>query len=151
LQPYILVVEDDHLQEGPLVDQLKEAFPGGQIDSVCTEHEFRERLGDLRKVAPDLVVMDVMLRWADPKPNSMDPPDEVVQEGFYRAGLRCAELMAADNQLKDVPVILYTILEREDLERQGKPLAANVTYMRKSADLDILLRKARELARSSAL
>ena len=145
--PYILVVEDDHLQEGPLVDQINDAFPDGKVSSIYTEQEFRESLTELRGEAPDLVIMDVMLRWADPRPGNADPPEEVARDGFYRAGLRCAELIAADDKLHVIPVILYTILEKEDLQRQGKPLPANVTYLRKSADLDVLVRKVHELAR----
>ena len=148
MSPFILVVEDDHLQEGPLVEQLDDSFPDCRIDIVCTERDFRDRLSGLRNAAPDLVVMDTMLRWADPKPDSAEPPDEVVEEGFYRAGLRCVDLMAGDDKLKDVPVILYTILEKEDLERQGKRLPANITYMRKSPDLGALIRKAHDLTRS---
>jgi CheY-like chemotaxis protein len=144
--PYILVVEDDHLQEGPLVDQIKDAYPDGRVKSIYTEYEFRDFLTKLRRETPDLVIMDVMLRWADPKPGNAHPPQEVLDGGFYRAGLRCAELIAGDDKLQAVPVILYTILEKDDLERQGKPLPANVTYVRKSADLDVLLRKVHEFA-----
>jgi CheY-like chemotaxis protein len=144
--PYIVVVEDDHLQEGPLIDQINDTFPGGRVKSIYTEHEFREQLTELHHEIPDLVIMDVMLRWADPRPGNADPPEEVAREGFYRAGLRCAELIAADDKLRAVPVILYTILEKDDLERQGKPLPANVTYVRKSTDLDVLLRKVHEFA-----
>jgi CheY-like chemotaxis protein len=146
LSPYILVIEDDHLQEGPLVDQIKDAFPNSRVKSIYTEHEFREQLTELHSEAPDLVIMDVMLRWADPRPGNTDPPEEVVREGFYRAGLRCAELIATDDKLRTVPVILYTILEKADLEREGKPLPNNTIYVRKSTDLHVLLRKMRELA-----
>jgi CheY-like chemotaxis protein len=144
--PYILVVEDDHLQEGPLVDEINDAFPGGRVKSIYTEHGFRKQLTELRREPPDLVIMDVMLRWADPGPDSTNPPEEVIHEGFYRAGLRCAEMIADDDTLRTVPVILYTILERYDLERRGKPLPRNVIYVRKSTDLDVLLRKIREFA-----
>jgi hypothetical protein len=142
--PYILVVEDDHLQEGPLVDEINDAYPSGRVESIYTEHEFRRQLSVMRDAAPDLVIMDVMLRWADPGPDNTDPPKEVVRDGFYRAGLRCAEMLADDDKLRAVPIIIYTILEKEDLERRGKPMPANVTYVRKSADLDVLLRKVRE-------
>jgi CheY-like chemotaxis protein len=146
LNPYILVVEDDHLQQGPLVDEISDAFPNSRVKSIYTEHEFRKQLTTLRTEVPDLVIMDVMLRWADPGPNNTEPPQEVVRESFYRAGLRCAEMIAADDALRAVPVILYTILEKDDLERQGKPLPPNVIYVRKSTDLDVLLRKVREFA-----
>ena len=46
-----------------------------------------------------------------------------------------------------MPVIIYTILERTDLERDAGPLLHTNAYVRKSADLDILTRKVRELGK----
>lgn len=142
----ILVVEDDHLQEGPLVERLEAAYPDYRIDSIRTECEFRARLAGLHRQRPTLVIMDVMLRWDDPRPDAAEPPGDVTEEGFYRAGLRCAALMANDKRLRSVPILLYTILERSDLERDRRATASNVHYLRKSTDLDALIRKARQYA-----
>lgn len=143
---HIVVVEDDFLQEGPLDEHLQEAFPKAKVTTLCTESEFRGRLDDLRQDAPDVVIMDVMLRWAHPGPAAPVPPPDVAAEGYFRAGLRCASLMASDDRLRDVPVIIYTILERSDLDRGGS-LADGFTYVRKSPDLDILTRRIRQLTR----
>src|ERR671921_412520 len=116
---YIVIVEDDHLQEGPLSDSLSRAIPGAELVTLTTEQEFRNFVPRLRERPPDLIVMDVMLRWAYPEPDAPPPPEDVIKEGFYRAGLRCARLLADDETLNDVPVILHTILERSDLERDG--------------------------------
>jgi CheY-like chemotaxis protein len=144
MQRRIIVVEDDHLQEGPLVERLEAACPGYRIDSVRTECEFRERLPSLRADRPDLVIMDVMLRWDDPRRDPTEPPATVVREGFYRAGLRCVELMSIDPRLASVPIILYTILEKSDLDQDSRMMSAKVFYLRKSTDLDTLVRKVRE-------
>jgi CheY-like chemotaxis protein len=142
---FIVVVEDDHLQEGPLQEQLEDAFPAARITTVVTEHDFRERLGEFHENPPDIVIMDVMLRWAYPAPGAAEAPSDVVEGGYYRAGLRCAALMAEDPALQGVPVVYYTILERSDLERDGEQVAGNRTYVRKSADPEVLNRKVREL------
>jgi CheY-like chemotaxis protein len=147
MAPYLVVVEDDHLQEGPLQDKLEEAFPDARVEAIPTERAFRDRLDDLRSRRPDLVVMDVMLRWDLPSRDAPDPPPEVVAGGYQRAGLRCAELMAADPALAAVPVVFWTILEHSDIERDGRTLPARSRYLRKSPDLDLLIRTARELAR----
>jgi DNA-binding NarL/FixJ family response regulator len=141
---FIVIVEDDFLQEGPLEQHLYSAFPAATIETLCTESECREKLSAYRQHPPDVVIMDVMLRWASPSPNAPAPPPDVVAGDYFRAGLRCAELMSRDEKLSQVPVIVYTILERSDLERDGERLPA-VSYVRKSADLDILTRKVREL------
>jgi CheY-like chemotaxis protein len=142
---FIVVVEDDHLQEGPLQEQLEDAFPGARIATVVTEQEFRDMLAVFRADPPDIVIMDVMLRWAYPAPGAAAPPPDVVAGGYYRAGLRCAELLLADPALCGVPVVYYTILERSDLERDCGQVTANRTYVRKSADPEVLNRKVREL------
>jgi CheY-like chemotaxis protein len=149
MAPYLVVVEDDHLQEGPLEEQLQDAFPTARIDTVSTEKEFRERLTDFRNEPPDVVVLDVMLRWAFPSPDASPPPADVVEGGYYRAGMRCEELMRKDSKLCDVPVIFYTILERSDLERDDS-ISDNTRYVRKSSDLEVLTRVVRKASRTTA-
>lgn len=148
MAPYIVIVEDDHLQEGPLEEYLTGAVKDADIETIYTELEFRKRLPALRERVPDLVVMDVMLRWTFPSPHALPPPQDVAAGGYYRAGLRCARLLADDPQLSGVPVVLYTILERSDLERDGEALPGNSTYVGKNAALEVLSRKARDLLRA---
>lgn len=148
--PHFVVVEDDHLQEGPLEDHLATVFRDTTVETLCTEEQFRTHLPRLRDDVPDLVVMDVMLRWSFPRPDQQPPPTDVVSGGYYRAGLRCARLMLDDARLRRVPVILYTILERSDLERDGETLPANTTYIGKNAELDVLTRHIRSLLQEHA-
>lgn len=148
---YIVIAEDDHLQEGPLEDQIREAFPSARILTVATEEEFRARLADFRRDPPDLVVMDVMLRWSYPSRTASPAPPDVARGGYQRAGLRCVQLMAEDPALREVPVIYYTILERSDLDRDSDQVPEGVTtYVRKSTDPEVLVRKIRALVRARA-
>jgi hypothetical protein len=75
------------------------------------------------------------------------PPEDVVAGGYYRAGLRCARLMLGESRLQQVPVVLYTILERNDLERDGNTLPSNATYVGKNSELDVLSRHIRSRMR----
>jgi DNA-binding NarL/FixJ family response regulator len=145
---HILIVEDDHLQEGPFEEQLRDAFPDADIETVPTEKEFRQRLPGYRTRPPDVVIMDVMLRWDFPTRNAEAPPADVVDGGYHWAGLRCAGLMAADAKLKRTPVVFCTIVERTDLERDGRVLPPNSRYVRKSSDLDVLTRTVRDVSRA---
>lgn len=147
--PYIVVVEDDHLQDGPLQDLLREQFPTARVEAVFTERDFRGRLAGYRDDPPDVVIMDVMMRWADPRPGDPPPPPEVLAGGYRRAGIRCVEQMAGEPALRTVPVIYYTILERTDLERDADVLTRNVVLVRKSNDRYPLTRKVRELLRAN--
>lgn len=147
MAPYLIIVEDDHLQEGPLQEHLSSTIGNADIDTICTELDFRTRLPALRRRRPDVVIMDVMLRWTFPAPNALPPPADVAADGYYRAGLRCARLLADDPVLSVVPVVLYTILERSDLERDGDALPPNCTYVGKHTVRDVLSRKVRDLLR----
>src|SRR6267154_1778537 len=108
----ILIVEDDHLQAEWIHMSLAQAFPKAEFNCVRTEAEFRSRFGEIADNRPQVVVMDVMLRWEDPSPEITPRPDYVEAEGFYRAGLRCERMLAQDERTSHVPVILYTVLER---------------------------------------
>jgi CheY-like chemotaxis protein len=140
---HIVVVEDDHLQAGPLAENLRAAFDNPTVETMATEEDFRAAMPRLRDEVPDLLVMDVMLRWASPRPGMSAPPPDVVSGGYYRAGLRCAALLHADPTLRSVPVVLYTILEVSDLRRGDQELPPNTTYVGKTAELDVLVRHVR--------
>jgi CheY-like chemotaxis protein len=141
----IVVVEDDYLQADWIQARLEEAFPQVNILPVSTESEFLRRFDEIASSRPDVVVMDVMLRWADPSPNIADMTDDVKKEGFYRAGLRCALTMAADARTAEVPVILYTVLEGADLKDEFRNLPPNVQYVPKQPELEPLFQKINEL------
>ncbi|MHA6628076.1 hypothetical protein ACU61A_21770 [Pseudonocardia sichuanensis] len=145
--PHFVVVEDDHLQREPLEDRLSLTFENTTITTLCSEGEFRAALPGLRKNIPDLVVMDVMVRWDYPRRNFPDPPEDIQADGYTRAGLRGAWLLHDDALLRSVPVVLYTILEHSDLERNGPALPANASYVGKTSDAEVLLRHIRSRLR----
>ena len=54
----ILLVEDDIIQSDQICEALEQEFPGGEVELIKTEHEFRARLDNISKRAPDIVIMD---------------------------------------------------------------------------------------------
>ncbi len=141
----ILIVEDDHLQGEWILSGLDEVFHGASIKLIDTEFDFRASFDRIANDPPDVVVMDVMLRWANPSPTLEVPPEEIQKEGFYRAGLRCEALLAGDVRTSHIPVILYTVLERGDLDRQLQTRRENVIYLPKESDQSPLHQQIREL------
>lgn len=116
----ILLVEDDPLQVELISEFLKadSAFPDADIKRISTESEFISRFDEIAINKPDVIIMDIMLRWADPSLNFVLPPDEIAEEGFYRAGLRCEKLLAKDPRTDEIHIILYTILSNGDLSEE---------------------------------
>lgn len=137
----ILLLEDDHLQakwlQDALQDKLNELRPA--VETVRTEREFQSRLDELVRWDPTVVLLDAIVRWTDPSPDLMAPPDGY--NGPGRAGVRCAKLFAEASP--HTPIILYTILEREDLEEELVSLPRGVQHLRKEADLSPLLDRIR--------
>jgi len=128
---YILVVDDDYLQADWVVGRLKRFFPNSKIEVMETEQEFRSRLGELSNHPPDVIIMDVMLRWTSPSAEMPNWPKDVEKEGFYSAGFRCEKLLSGNDRLKHVPLIFYTVLERADLEREYEFVPGSKMYLQK--------------------
>lgn len=139
----ILIVEDDYLQSELLAVDLKEAIADAEISCVETESAFRSWLASVTNDMPDVVIMDVMLRWAFPSPDMPDAPPDVRSEMHYRAGLRCQRLLAENAATAAIPVILYSVLEREDLRADLEATPGNVMYVSKNSDFKQLVRTIR--------
>lgn len=113
----IVIVEDDHIE----ACELKEFFEkkvGAKVVLIATESEFVDRLDQIAAMQPSIVIMDVMLRWADPTPDLDERaiPADVVEEGFYTAGIRCMKRLQSRAETRKIPVILYSALDQSDLE-----------------------------------
>src|SRR5437764_1140450 len=131
---YIVLVEDDHLQAEWVESRLKATIPDVKVKKISTESEFYSQLDEIADARPDVFIIDVMLRWADPSPTMQDPPNEVLENGFYRAGLRCKEKIMEHEKARGIPIILYTVLEELDLESALRNKPSNVAYLRKDSE-----------------
>lgn len=138
----VLLVEDDHDQADFIKGFLGQELAGSEIELIRTEHEFRGRLDAIAERPPDVVVMDVMLRWTDPSPAMEPRPQDVKEGGIFEAGLRCRAQLADRPATAAVPVILYTVLERDDLDAKYQAM-----HLGKEADSESLVHAIRSLTR----
>lgn len=128
----ILVVEDDHLQLRWVVSELQQEFPNAEINEIRTEYEFNTKLTKIAKSQPDIILMDIMLPWTEPSPEMPEAPYEVEEQGFYRAGFRCQKLLNENEKTRDIPILLYTVLSKDDLKTEIDSLSPNVMHLQKS-------------------
>ena len=142
---HILIVEDDYQQADLIRDSLQSAYPDGKIDLIQTEHEFRAYLDVIAKQPPNIVVLDVMLRWTDPSEKMEPRPEDAKSGGIFEAGLRCKELLAAREATRRIPIILYTALERADLGSKGQ----GALHLSKEADPEVLINAIRTLTKAA--
>lgn len=133
---YILSVEDDPLQSEWLRQILSERFPTIGLRQISTEYEFGNRFEEIATDPPKVILLDMMLRWTDPAPSMPKRPPEVREGGLTQAGRRCEQRLQADPRTSSVPIIFYTVLEREDVG----DLPANVVHVEKDADPAELIR-----------
>ena len=141
---YVLIVEDDYIQWGALREALEKALrrkiPELRVERIATEERFRAALADIVRNPPDVIIMDVMLRWADAGERLPEAPEEVRREGYRRAGVRCRRLIADNPATRDIPVILYTVLEESDL-REDTGVESESVYLPKNSSIGPLLTK----------
>jgi DNA-binding NarL/FixJ family response regulator len=120
----IILVEDDWLFEQSIREAVQDAFPNASIESICTELEFHQSLGRLIDKSPDLIILDIMLRWTDPGPEMDISP---LVASFQLAGLRCRQLL--HRYCPHIPIILHSILTSEDIREQGLSLRSNERFI----------------------
>jgi CheY-like chemotaxis protein len=142
---YIVIVEDDYSQALLIEEALRKDADLNSSDCeirrMSTESQFRKHLQELAERNPDVIVMDVMLRWTDPSPAMKAPPDDILKEGCFRAGLRNARLLAQNESTKKIPIILYTMLEMIDLGETAE--LPGINYLPKDSDLAPLVQAVR--------
>ena len=133
----ILVLEDDPLYEKSLRQQLEEGIPNVEIRVLHTESEFYNWTDDPASRPPDVFVLDVMVRWTDSAEEMPAPPLVVRQARFFEAGLRCEERLRNRPRMAAIPVVLFTVLDRSDLENRMRAIqsARKLRYVRKDEDI----------------
>ena len=143
----ILLIEDDYLQaktiQSGLQERLRGEYPNLSFEVISTESEFYDRFEKIAQEGFRIIIIDVMLRWASPSPDMPMPLPEVIEGGFFRAGLRCQQKLALDARTSSIPTIIYTVLD----ESQLPALPTGVKLVAKSGDLHSLAEEIRRTLR----
>ena len=130
----VLLLEDDYLQRGAISNAL-EAKLQAEVQAKSTESEFRRDFDQIAANPPQVAVLDVMVRWANPTRDAEPEPIEIPKTPEI-AGLRCAQLLRDDPRTQRVKVILYSVLGPEDI---GAKFPEGVTSVVKETDFRALL------------
>ncbi len=115
----VLLLEDDHIQRANVRQAIEDAIEA-EVFTKNTEWEFKRDFELIATNPPQVAVLDIMLRWANPAPEIPKAPDEVTSHPEL-AGLRCASLLLGDRRTQDVKVILYSVLAKDDLSEAPPP------------------------------
>ncbi len=144
---HFLVVEDDDLHAEFLIEILLREFKGAQITHVTTERQFREWLGGPHDAAPDVAIIDLMLRWDDATAIFALRPQDVLDGGTAEAGIRCAMHLSERFTTSPVPVVLHSVFDRAEVMkiRGIASMQRTVIYVEKGSDSGRLIRTIRSL------
>jgi hypothetical protein len=109
-------------------------YPDAVVDKISTELEFHRRFPGMSDSEYKVALVDMMLRWTDPSPQMKAPPSDVVEQGFFVAGLRCRRKLLE----RSIPSIIFTIHDRESFPRLQEE---GVEFLQKGPSYDPVLRK----------
>jgi CheY-like chemotaxis protein len=137
----IILIEDDPVQADLMEKAMRQRLHA-ETFRIATESEFLARFEEIPKRSPAAIVIDVMLRWADPAEQMPSKPADYRQTGGYRrAGLRCRKKLTEDRRTRTIPAILYTVLAKDSLQTD----IADSVYVQKGDGFDHLLDRLRSL------
>jgi CheY-like chemotaxis protein len=124
----ILIVEDDPEDEDFMVEEIKAHFKI-KPEVIRTGKEFVAALDRMASNLPDVIVLDIMLRWAFPWPElrASEAPGS-----FHVAGIRCLRQLRSRESTRSIPIILYSALDQDDFMDQ--------VILTKSDNIEPLLR-----------
>jgi CheY-like chemotaxis protein len=146
----ILLVEDDWLYIEALSGALRGRWPDTEIQSYASEHAFRAGITTISSFRPNVALIDVVLRWTVPSRTIPAPPPEVLDDGRFRAGIRCQQLLARNPATSSTPVILYTVLDRKDIQDDLRITGVPVVHIPKSSSMENLLRHVALMAKGTS-
>jgi CheY-like chemotaxis protein len=142
----IVVVEDDHQDATWIGDALRTTLNAHVLVISC-ERDFVSQLPEIGRNKPDMIIFDVMLRWAtssedlEREVEQGKVPNEVIEEGFLRAGLRCVMRLKTRVDTKDIPYLIYTGLQTNNFSEEVIHLSDIIT---KSDDIQPLITAVRK-------
>lgn len=115
----ILLVDD----EKDLVETLTFRLVSNNFD-VISAYDGEKALGKIKEHRPDLIILDLMLPKLD--------------------GYKVCRICKFDEDLKKIPIILFTARAQESDNKQGEEVGADA-YITKPFEPQILLGKIKEL------
>lgn len=141
----LLIVEDDTYQARWALSSLSGELAGVTVQTISTEYTFRSEFEKIAAECPQVVIIDIMLRWTEPTRDMVLPPPEIRREGAMKAGLRCAKMLTQDQRTKGCFILLYSVLDRSSMVDDLRALGPNVLFLQKSVDHDALAKTVRFL------
>jgi CheY-like chemotaxis protein len=128
----VLVVEDDELWQDHIQRCLSMDLAGAETRVISTESEFLYSFEEIACWKPDVVILDVMLKWATLGSLPTEPAPKQ-GETYHRAGLRCLRRLESEERTRMVPKVLFTVTTLRDLALDLVSLPDHVRHVQKGS------------------
>jgi CheY-like chemotaxis protein len=139
----ILIVEDDPDDRAWIRRVLDEHFEVDRFEEIDGESKFNERFEALAQAPPELVILDLMLKWKSVALLS-DEERGTSPGNFAEAGFRCHQRLRNDPRTSRVPVLLWTVVDTRPAQ-----LPSDAVFVHKTHDASCLLRVVRSMVIAS--
>ena len=131
-----LVIEDNWDHADTLKEWLEIQFRGAAVRVMATEKEFQEGIDAIVQDPPDVIILDLMVKYTTVD-DTVPLPTEVTAEGMFTAGAHCYDQLARHNL--DDRVILYSLIGEDGLRKEQLEYLLKV-HVQKRPDKDNLMR-----------
>jgi len=137
----IILVEDNHFFVQRIREDLFKKIKNLNLVQIQTELEFRKNIENIISPTPDLIIVDVMLRWTNPSPSMELPPNEILEEGLFSAGIRCKEILLQHKINEEVPILIISALDDVVLDQEKLTMEKNVFFHEKNLNSKSLINR----------
>jgi CheY-like chemotaxis protein len=126
----ILLLEDDDFHRDLIEDRIRRRWRDTSFEykSIANEKAFFQTFDQIVAAGFDLVIIDQMIPYTSADDESDDP--QALALDAFRGGARCYERLREDERTKAIPVVFYTILDRERVPEQA-------VYVKKTGDAEM--------------
>jgi DNA-binding NarL/FixJ family response regulator len=138
--PRFLLLEDNWDHAETLAEWLRGKFAGAEVQVMQTAREFEEGFDEMLRDPPDVIILDMMVRYTDP--DNADSIKGSEEEDFFTAGARCYDQLAERNLAGRT--ILYSVIDEDGLRKAHLEHLVKV-HVQKRPEKDDLLRAIRLL------
>lgn len=126
----ILLIEDDAFHRGWIGERIKARWPnvGFEFPFVANEKQFIGEFDQLAGAGLDLIIIDQMIPYTSEGDESDN--SAALKLSAFRGGSRCYERLRGDARTKSVPVVFFTLLDRETVPPEA-------VYVKKTGDSEM--------------
>lgn len=127
----VVLIEDNEHHAQQVQECLQTTFQDAAVSLLRTEHEVMENIEKIAGGRTDVIILDIILPWCRIGPNMPPLPECYEIGGPYRAGIRCLKTFLAHPAIRDIPIIVHSVVDTGQLSDIPDDLPPTVLFLGK--------------------